>query len=136
MMNFETNQGAWFEYVPGQPKQGRCKIRVPSMADLDAIYKTTRKKVVEFRPQFPRGPLQRLSWVEVDENAESDAIFDHGIMEWEKTGLDGVELDCTKENKIRLLTECPAFLKFYRDSCNALNEDIIKRFGGKDPQGN
>jgi len=104
-MQFDTdNQGTWFEYVEGKPKEGRVCLRVCNGEALKKIEKATVKKQVEYK----KG--QRFEFYEVDEETRAKMIWDYCIPDWENTqDAKGKDIPCTAENKLGLMRKSNAY---------------------------
>ena len=77
-MEFTTETGEWF-YFSGDKKNGGLKLKNATVADLDRIYKTTRKQRVEHVPMQTgniNSPLQRIEYADVDHDKEALALWD------------------------------------------------------------
>ena len=129
-MDFAIADGYWFDYVSGEPKEGRVKIRVLDGDDVRVIEKATQKKGVEYKG--PRGARQRFEFTDVDAALAHEMQIDLSIVEWENTSFNGKKLDCTKENKIMMVLKVPQFRKIYTDGIEKINNDDLDAYGTTD----
>lgn len=114
MPNFNSeNLGTWFYYNPDDESQGGVCLRELSIDESERIDKLT----IKITKKFKRG-----QWVEdkkVDEKLASKLRWDYCITDWKKTNLDGQELECNKENKVKMMKVID-FVKHVVDSLNDL----------------
>ena len=114
MSNFKSqNPGTWFYYDPDNESQGGVCLRELSTDEFDRIEQMT----VKVRKKFKRGiPYDDKV---VDEKLASKLRWDFCIVDWKKTYLDGQELECTTENKVKMMKVID-FVKHVVDSLNDL----------------
>lgn len=133
-MSFTTDDGTWFEVVPGKPEKGRVKFRLLTLKQNEKIVEATQKEVKEYKTK-ENGDLQLFESVKVDKELATEMQFDFLIPEWE-IKFNGKELKCTKQNKIMMMKENSAFLAFQAACIQKLSKNHLKLFGTKDELGN
>ena len=109
------NVGTWFYFDPNDESKGGVCLRELSTEEHERIERLTvktRKKVI-------RG-------VAVDDKKEDTELahklrWDYCIVDWKEVELDGHPLDCTKDNKVKMM-KVVDFVKFVVDSLNELIE--------------
>jgi len=132
----EKSSGVFFdvdgELNPGVPFTmeggGIIYLRVCAGDDLREI----RKKSVKKNKEYKRvdGNLQRLTYEEVDEDLQSQLIWDFCIVNWENLFSDAEKtkpIPCTSENKQKLMGKSLVFSKFVGESLQTLRgEEEVK----------
>ena len=114
MPNFNSeNLGTWFYYNPDDESQGGVCLRELSPDEYDRIEKMTVKKRRKFKRGIPYEDIQE------DKKLADKMRWDYCITDWKKTNLDGQELECTAENKVRMM-KVNDFVKHVADSINDL----------------
>lgn len=121
LFNIDQDQGTWFEFqestvdaegvvtfLPAKEGAGRMCIRQADAEFFDALYKKTRKRVVEVRPNpANRNKLERLDEMDIiagKEAEEREALIDYWIVDFaDFKGPDRRPIPCTKENKVKLM---------------------------------
>jgi hypothetical protein len=130
MANFKSeNQGTWFFYNPKKEKDGGVCLRELSTDEHTRIEKITTRKRKKFKGGQPYDDVQ------VDEELASKLRWDYCIVDWSKTELDGQELECNSDNKVKMMKVID-FVKFVVnnldtlvDSNKSLEEARVKNFG-------
>jgi hypothetical protein len=113
MANFSSqNPGTWF-YYNGEEAQGGVCLRELSTEEHDRIERLTVKKKKKVIRGVP------VDDVKEDKELASKLRWDFCIVDWNRTSLDGQELECTKENKVKMMKVID-FVKFVVDSLNEL----------------
>lgn len=135
-MGFETDGGAWFECVPGKPKEGRVKIRLQNLEQHKIIVDATETIVAEYHHNEKTGSPERVEYVVTDEKLAEEMRLDFTILEWQDIKLDGKPLKCTTKNRVLMCNRIPAFMKFYLDSLIIVKSNQDKIFGSGDELGN
>lgn len=103
----DLNPGQSFEMEGG----GVVYLRVCAGDDLRDIRKKTVKKQKEYKKID--GNLQRLTFEEVDDDLQSQMIWDFCIVKWENFfDAAGNPIPCTTENKLKLMGRSLTFSKF------------------------
>lgn len=114
MLNFKSeNKGTWFYFDPTDESAGGVCLRELTTEEYENIEKLT----VKTSKKFKRG-----QWVEdkkVNEKLASKLRWSYCITDWNKVALDGVELDCTNDNKVKMMKVLD-FVKHVVDSLNEL----------------
>ena len=115
------NPGTMFEMEGG----GQLWLRVCAGDDLRDI----RKKTVQKKKEYKKinGNLQRLTFEEVDDDLQSQLVWDFCIVKWEKFFADEaktIPIPCTTENKLKLMGRSLIFSKFVGDSLTTLRGTI------------
>lgn len=107
------NPGTWFDFEDG----GRICLRSLSTEEAMSITKKTTKPKVEYKYQ------QRFSFEETDEDKQFALMWDAIIVDWEGIETaDGKIMDCTTENKVKLMKKSPVFSRAIRRFLEKLNE--------------
>lgn len=99
-------------------------LRVCAGDDLKDIRKKTVKKAKEYKRID--GNLQRLTFEDVDEELQSQLIWDFCIVNWENLYSDKEKtkpIPCTTENKLKLMGKSLVFSKFVGESLQTLRGD-------------
>lgn len=114
MPNFKSeNPGTWFPYNPDDESQGGVCLRELSTDEYAKIERLTVK--------VKRKVIRGVSFDDrkVDEKLASKLRWDFCIVDWSKTNLDGQEMECNTENKIKMMKVID-FVKHVVDSLNEL----------------
>lgn len=125
----DPNPGAWFSFDDEDENAGRIRVRVLNDAQRTEI----RKQVDTKRVEYKHG--QRFPVVDRNEDLYSRLLWDHAIVEWE--GLEDEEgnpIECTTENKVKLMQENIGFALFVGQCMERVIEDQAKLL--KDAEGN
>jgi hypothetical protein len=124
VFDIEGEPGKWFELDDG----GRIQLRLLNADDFKAIRKQTVKKRVDFKKVD--GTPSRFEHEENNEELQGELFWDSVIVNWEKFfDAKGVEIPCTKENKLLLMARSMKFVKIATDFIKVLNEDEEKQAG-------
>ncbi len=129
-VNGELNPGTPFTMDGG----GIVYLRVCAGDDLKDI----RKKTVEKKKEYKRvdGNLQRLTFEEVDEDLQSQMVWDFCIVKWENFFADEaktIPIPCTPENKLKLMGRSLVFSKFVGECLQTLRgtleneEEVVEK---------
>lgn len=117
MFNLKSEDtGTWFYFSPDHPELGGICLREIPPDELRKIEKTSTKRG---KMKFDRATHTRIDNPIVDEELASEERWDACIVDWKEVAIDGVKVDCTRENKIRAM-KIPAFLKFFVESFDVL----------------
>ncbi len=114
MPNFKSeNPGTWFYYNPDDESQGGVCLRELSTDEHEKIERLT----VKSKKKFKHG----VAYDDITENKPhaSKLRWDYCITDWKKTYLDGQELECNAENKVKMM-KVINFVKHVVDSLNEL----------------
>ena len=116
------NEGTWFWFTDNSEDGGVCLKRL-TPADISRIDKATLTKKSEYKKFSKREPAQRFEWVEVDEDLRQKMQWDAIISDWKKVDPDGEgEIDCTYENKVRMMSDYADFAMHVGKSIEKLAE--------------
>ena len=114
MPNFDSaNIGTWFYFDPANEKLGGVCLRELTTSESEKIERLTVKK----RKKFRRG--QVYDDTDIDEKLASKMRWDFCITDWKEVNLDGKSLDCTIENKVKMMNVID-FVKHVVDSLENL----------------
>lgn len=118
VLDISEKAGVWFEMDGG----GRVQLRTMNAEAFKNIRRQTTKKRVDFRKVD--GTPQRFEYEEVDDDKQTDLLWDYIIVAWEGL-LDkaGNNIPCTPENKTLLMARSPYFMRFLTESLKTLTED-------------
>jgi hypothetical protein len=107
------NPGTWFDFEDG----GRICLRSLSTEEATAI----SKKVTKTKVEYKQG--QRFSFEETDDDKAFSLMWDSVIVAWEGIETaDGKPLECTTENKLKLMRKSPVFTRTIRGFLEKLTE--------------
>jgi len=116
MPNFNSeNPGTWFYFNPDDELQGGVCLRELSSDENRRIAKLTERH----KKKFMRGTL--VDDVKVDEELASKLRWHFCITDWKEVSLDGQKLECTNDNKVRMMKVID-FVKHVVDSLETLTE--------------
>ncbi len=116
MIDFNSkNKGMWFFYNPDKEEDGGVCLRELSTEEHQRIEKITVKTKRKFKHGIAYDDRQ------VDEVIALKLRWDFCIVDWEETGLDGMQLDCNSDNKDKMMKVID-FVKFVVDSLEELTE--------------
>jgi hypothetical protein len=111
------NQGAWFDYPDG----GRIKVRAYSPGLISEIQERHTIRTVEYKRAKKHAQLQAVADEKVNMNAAKDDIHDYVIVTWEGFETpDGTPIECTRETKVNLMNNDPAFYAFVNECVETL----------------
>jgi len=116
----DLNPGAWFNFDDDDPDTGKICVRVLNSGRLAEIRNTTIKTNVEYRGD------KRFEFQDIDHSARDRIIWDYCIVDWvDLVDDDEAPIECTTDNKIKLMNEHVGFSLFVEsclDKLNAQNE--------------
>lgn len=116
MPNFSSkNQGTWFFFNPEDESQGGVCLQEITPEENLRIEKLTvksRKKVIRGVPVDDSKVNEKLAW---------RLRWDFCIVDWREVSLDGQQLECTTDNKVKMMNVTD-FVKFVVDSLETLVE--------------
>jgi hypothetical protein len=118
----DLNPGTWFDFNEDDPKSGRICLRVLNEEAKENIRKTTVKRVETFK----KG--QRFIDYDVNEKLNSEMTWDYVIVSWERLeDNDDQPIECTVENKSKLMRESIDFARFVGECLEKLSEMTEQR---------
>lgn len=118
------NDGTWFYYNEENEDDGGVCLKTLSLKDMQEVRKATVKERAEYkRVGGKKMPAQRFVVEEVDEELNQEMTWDRMIVDWKNTLFKGVELECTKENKVKMMSESSEFALFIAECIERLTED-------------
>lgn len=116
MPNFSSkNEGTWFYFDEDESLGGVC-LRELDPDEFNRIEKIT----VKHKKRVMRGVL--VDDVKTDEKLASRLRWDYCITDWKNISLDGQELKCTTDNKVKMMNVSD-FVKHVADSLGELVEN-------------
>ena len=102
-------------------------LRLASDSDTEKLRKKAGIKMkTEYRRDARRGQLQRLEYLDADEEKLgkfAELLNDHVISDWCLLTKEGEKIPCTTENKIKLLRGSPKFSEWIADCLEKLRLD-------------
>jgi len=116
MVNFSSsNAGTWFYFNDDDPEQGGVCLRELSTEEATRIEKLT----VKVKRKYIRGNMVEVR--EEDAKQSARLTWDYCIVDWSNVYLDGKPVECTAENKLKLM-KCIDFAKFVSECIEKLVE--------------
>jgi len=117
MPNFSSkNEGTWFYFDPDDESLGGVCLRELDPDEFNRIERLT----VKHKKRVMRGVL--VDDVKIDEKLASKLRWDYCIMDWKVVSLDGQTLECTTDNKVKMMNVSD-FVKHVADSLGELVEN-------------
>ena len=99
MINFETKvSGTWFYFDENNHDLGGICLRLPTSAEYEDIRDLTVKPG---KPDYHHG--QRYETEKTNERLSRKLSLRKFIVDWKGVSLDGAEVECTNENKEKLV---------------------------------
>jgi len=99
MIDFQSEVlGTWFYFDEGNSDSGGVLLRLPTSTEYDDIRRLTVK---EGKPDYHRG--QRYKTEKIDERLQAKLSLRKFIVDWKDVQLDGRLMDCTDENKEKMI---------------------------------
>lgn len=115
----DPNPGVWFLFDQEDPNSGRICIRILNPAKGQEIEKVTSKDKWEWR----QGQRVKLP-PDIDEDKRHQMLWDYSIVSWERLeDDDGKPIECSPENKVKLMRENPNFFAFVNACITQLNQE-------------
>jgi len=112
----DLNPGAWFNFDDNDPGSGKILIRILNSERLAEIRNKTIKTNVEYRGD------KRFEFQDIDHSARDRIIWDYCIVDWrDLVDDDEVPIECTTDNKIKLMNEHIGFSLFVENCLEKLN---------------
>lgn len=122
MAKFSSEKkGTWFYYDPDKPEAGGLCLRLPTEDEKRHIERLT----VKHNWKFERGTGRRYDDLKEDEKLAEKLRLDIMIVDWKETYLDGQMLECTKENKVKIMNVSADFAKFWGESFDELSRQNV-----------
>jgi len=98
-MDFKKEvQGVWFYFVEENHDLGGVCLRLPTSAEYDDIQSLTVKSG---KPDYHRGI--RYETEKTNKKLQNKLSLRKFIVDWKVVSLDGQELECTNENKEKMI---------------------------------
>ena len=117
MPNFSSkNEGAWFYFDPDNESLGGTCLRELDPDEFNRIERLT----VKHKKRVMRGVL--VDDIKTDEKLASKLRWDYCITDWKNISLDGQALECTTDNKVKMMNVSD-FVKHVADSLGELVEN-------------
>ena len=130
MINFNSkNEGEWFQFIEGNEEAGSICLRVIGPEQ----YREIERLTVKTRKKVKKGVA--YDDVTTNEKLAAKLRWRYCIVDWKNIQLDGVDLECTDENKVKLvenmdfLTIVGDFLEKLTEQNVALDEARLKNSG-------
>lgn len=121
------NPGTWFNFNDAKPEDGGICLRIANTAILQEIGKVCSTTKYEYAKATNdlKGKAQRFEWVDFDEEKAFEMRWDYCIVDWKNlTDENNVQIECTKENKKKLMGEQIVFSAFVLSCLKKLNKTI------------
>lgn len=114
--NFNSkNVGTWFYFDESNLDAGGIRLRELSAGEAARIEKLT----VKHRRKPVRGAMVDVA--QEDSKTATRLTWDYCIVDWKNVQLDGQEMECNTENKLKMVS-CTDFAKFIGDCITELVE--------------
>jgi len=123
------NPGTWFNFNDAKPEDGGICLRVANTAILQEIGKVCSTKHFDYAKATndQKGKAQRFEWVDFDEEKAFEMRWDYCIVDWKNlTDSNDVQIECTLENKKKLMGEQIVFSAFVLSCLKKLNKTIME----------
>jgi len=120
----DLNPGAWFDFMDG----ARVKVRPFAGNILDDIRKKATQTKVEYKKQGKIGRLQRIEYIDLDEDKMQELLWDYIIVDWK--GFDdekGKAIKCTVKNKVKFMRTWPEFYDFVDNAADVSTADVEQK---------
>ena len=113
----DLNPGTWFKFDEKDEESGAISLRTLNAGKLSEIRDTTITTEVEYRNE------QRFEYQKMDNAARDRIIWDYCIVDWTNLVDDEeVPIECTTENKIKLMNNHVGFSMFVEECLEKLNK--------------
>lgn len=113
------NPATRFYLNDDKQEDGWIELRVCNAQKLAEF----KEKTTKVRPEYRRGVRHEV--VNHDEVQFQNLFFDYVITEWDGLTDKGEPIDCTKENKIKLVNGSVWFLNFVNEKLEVLNDRLM-----------
>lgn len=115
-----------FYFDDTKQDEGWVDLRVVTAGGVSDVVDQTTKKRVEYKLNTATKKMERIEFTETDDNALVEELWDKGIVDWLLLSTAGNPIPCTKENKIKLMSENPQFNSFVNKGLASLSnyEDV------------
>ncbi|KKM77071.1 hypothetical protein LCGC14_1373790, partial [marine sediment metagenome] len=90
--------GIWFNFIEESPELGSVCLRLPTSEEYEEIRNLTVKPG---KPDYHRG--QRYETEKTNEILSRKLSLRKFIVDWKEVSLDGQVMDCTDENKEKMI---------------------------------
>ncbi len=98
-MKFEKEvKGKWFYFIEEKPELGGVCLRLPTSAECDDIRRLSKMKA---DVDYHKG--QRYETERFDEKRQTKLSLRKFIVDWKEVELDGQPMECTDENKEKMV---------------------------------
>ncbi|KKN30428.1 hypothetical protein LCGC14_0834070 [marine sediment metagenome] len=108
-------EGTWFYFDDTDESLGGIQLRLLTPVEEDKIERLTVKK-----KQKPYRGMQ-IETKTIDEKMKNRLTYDAWISDWNNVQLDGKEVSCNVENKLKMM-EITDFARFVIDGILSLSE--------------
>ena len=116
------NEGTWFYFNDNAEDGGVC-LKILTPGDVRKIEKATVTKKAEIVKGDQTTKPIRIEWIEVNEELRQEMQWDALISDWKKVDPDGTgEIECTYENKLRMMNDYIEFAQFIVKSIGILTQ--------------
>lgn len=116
MVNFSSkNEGTWFYFDDDDHDKGGVSLRELSTDQIEQIERIT----VKTKKKFKRGVA--YDDVTTNEKLANKLRWDYCIVDWKNIALDGSELECTRDNKEKMMKVID-FIAWLADQIEKLTE--------------
>jgi len=107
----DLNPGTWFSFDESDEDSGKISIRTINQEKLAEIRDKTMKTEVEYKGD------NRFEYIKTDNAKRDRIIWDYCIVDWQDlVDDDDIPIECTTENKIKLMNGHIGFSLFV-ESC-------------------
>ena len=120
----DLNPPVWFYFDDEEPGDGSILLRGLSPHDASDFTKKCSKKMP---PEYKHGQRFEIP-DEMNDKKYSDMIWDFVIVDWKNiVDENGKKIECTTENKLKLINHSNEFVKFVSKSLDILNSNLPVR---------
>jgi|GEM_PF-1255856 hypothetical protein len=113
----DPNPGVWFKFNEDDPESGEIRIRVVNSAQREEMQKACVKNKVEYKHG------QRFEYTTNKDALFSKMLWDYSIVEWVRLeDDDGTPIECSSENKVKLMKENVGFAQFVSTCLEIITE--------------
>ena len=117
-------------YFDEEDKKSWVELKFMSKEAKEKAYKEIVVEEIDFQLRPDNNKLEKVVTPQFEVTDIEDWYLDNQIVNWEGLFLDKVELKPTKENKVKLYREQPAFAAFLNEKIGELEEIALESFGG------